>query len=475
MTTEPRLGRACLVIDGKLVDTDRYEPVIDPATEAVIGEAPLAAPHQVDAAVSAAQAAFVTWRADRGARNAAMLAAADALDGAAGEIASLITAENGKPLAESSWEVSSLAAFLRYQVGVEAPRQVLRDDDSAFVEVVHRPMGPVGAITPWNAPVYVAGIKLAPALAAGNTVILKPSPFTPLSSLRVGEVLQTALPPGVVNVINGDGEVGAAMTAHPGLRAITLTGSTATGRAVAMSAAGDLKRVTLELGGNDPAVLLDDFDVERFGPALFWAAMRGTGQACVAVKRVYAPRSKAAAVTEFFTELARTAVVGDGRDPQTQLGPLTTKPQLDRVTSLVDDARARGAQITVGGHRIDRPGYFYAPTVVTEVADGTAIVDEEQFGPVLPVIAYDDEEDAIERANAGNYGLGASVWSPDVPRAAGVAERLEAGAVWVNAHRVTLGAAQPSHGWKHSGVGTEKGLWGLLSFTELQVRHQPRQ
>ncbi len=466
-------GRARLLIDGKPTDAEAYEPVIDPADGSVIAEAPLADLEQLDAAVASAHNGFAAWSADRPARNAAMLAAADVIAGARDELVELVTAENGEPIATSGWEVDSLVNFLRYQTGLEPLVQVLRDDEQARVEVHHRPMGVVGAIVPWNAPVYVAGIKLAPALAAGNTVVLKPSPFTPLSALRIGELMAEALPPGVVNVVNGGADVGAAMTGHPGIRAITLTGSTATGKAVAQGAAAHLKRVTLELGGNDPAVLLDDFDVDAQGPALFWAAMRSTGQACVAVKRVYAPRAVAGRLVELFTELARTAVVGNGRDPATQLGPLTTEPQLRRVTELVEDARSTGARITAGGARMDGPGYFYAPTVVTDVSDGSRIVDEEQFGPVVPVVAYDDEDDAVRRANAGDYGLGASVWSADVERAARLLPRLEAGAVWVNAHRVTLGAPQPSHGWKHSGVGTEKGMWGLLSFTELQVQYVP--
>ncbi|GAA0985675.1 aldehyde dehydrogenase family protein [Acrocarpospora macrocephala] len=463
-----------MTVDGADVRTDRRDPVLDPATEQVIGHAPIADAEHLDQAVEAAARAFPAWAAAPPARREALTKAASAVESAADTIARVVAVETGKPQAESLWEVRSMAAFLRYNAALEAPRTVLKDDAEASVEVVHRPIGPIGAIIPWNAPVYVLGLKLGPALAAGCTVVVKPSPFTPLSALLVGVLLREALPPGVVNVINGGNDLGAAMTAHPGLRKITLTGSTATGKRVLAGAADQLKRITLELGGNDPAILLDDVDLDAQIEKIFWAAFRGTGQACVAIKRLYAPEALYDEVVARLAELADTVVVGPGTDPASRLGPLTTPAQLDLVARLVEDAVSSGARVVSGGARLDRPGYFYAPTILADARDGMRVVDEEQFGPVLPVVPYTSLEEVMRHVNVGDYGLGASVWTGDLATGAEVAARFESGLSWVNTHRATLGPQQPTHGWKHSGLGVEKGMWGYLSFTEIQVRYVAR-
>jgi acyl-CoA reductase-like NAD-dependent aldehyde dehydrogenase len=334
-------------------------------------------------------------------------------------------------------------------------------------------MGVVAAITPWNFPIVLACWKLGPALRAGNTVVLKPSPFTPLSTLAMGSVLAGALPPGVLNVVSGTDPLGEWMTSHPVPRKVSFTGSIATGKRVAAAAATDLKRVTLELGGNDPAIVLDDADPNAIADSLFSHAFANCGQVCIAIKRVYAPEAMVADLVESLADRARRTVVGDGMDEATELGPINNLPQLERVTNLVDDALAHGARAVAGGHRLDRPGYFFAPTIIDRAHDGLKVVDEEQFGPVLPVVAYRDVEDAVAAANGTNYGLCASVWSSDPDRAERVANRLECGTAWINTH-LEVAPHQPFSGVKWSGIGVENGRRGLDEFCELQVIHRPQ-
>ncbi|RKN35566.1 aldehyde dehydrogenase family protein [Micromonospora musae] len=460
-------------IAGAAYPTRATFDVVNPATGEVFATAPDASAADVDAAVRAAHDAFAAWRSDPAARRAALHAAADALDAARDEIAPILTAEQGKPLTESAREVAIAAAYLRYYADMQLERQVIRDDAQALVEIAHRPLGAVAIITPWNFPLIIGTAKIAPALSAGNTVVLKPSPFTPLSSLKLGEVLRGVLPPGVLNVLSGGNEAGAAMTEHPLIRKISFTGSTATGKAIAAAAAADLKRTTLELGGNDAAIVLDDADPATVAAGIFPRAFSNTGQVCVAPKRVYVPESLRAPVVEAFAALARNARVGDGADPATQYGPLNNRPQRDRVASLVRDAVSRGATIAAGGSEIAGNGYFYQPTILTDISDGTPIVDEEQFGPALPIIGYRDVEDALTRANATHFGLGGSVWSGDPERATAVAERMEAGMTWVNTHTATS-FDQPFAGIKWSGIGVENGRWALEGFTEMHVIHRAR-
>ena len=342
-------------------------------------------------------------------------------------------------------EAHGVARWLRYFALLELPREVIQDDERVFAEVVRRPLGVVAGITPWNFPLSMAGWKIAPALRAGDTVVIKPSPFTPLATLRLGMVLRDVLPPGVVNIVSGSDELGGWMTAHPLVRKISFTGSVAAGKKVAAAAAPDLKRVTLELGGNDPAVVLDDADVAQVADKIFWGAFANSGQVCIAIKRVYVPERLHDDLVDALADRARSVIVGDGMAEGTQLGPINNKPQFERVGELVADALHHGATAVAGGKPLDRPGYFFAPTVLTGVSDGTRIVDEEQFGPALPVIKYQDLNDALKRANESHFGLRASVWSADPERAAGVAERLESGTAWINTHSA-LAAHQPFGG-----------------------------
>jgi len=310
--------------------------------------------------------------------------------------------------------------------------------------------------------------KIAPALLAGNTVVIKPSPYTPLTTLKLGEILRSVVPPGVVNVVSGGNDLGGWMTTHPIPRKISFTGSVATGKKVNTAAAPDLKRVTLELGGNDAAILLGDIDVKSTAQKVFWGAFENSGQICSAIKRVYVPEKLYGSVVAELQEIAKTVKVGNGLEAGVQLGPLNNKMQYDKVREMIEDAKKHGAKIVTGGQQLSNKGYFIAPTIVSEISDGVRLVDEEQFGPALPVIPYRNVEDAVERANATHYGLSGSVWSADPEKAAAVARELECGSAWVNQH-LAIAPNLPFGGAKWSGIGVENGPWGLLGFTEIQV------
>ena len=462
-----------MTIGGDSVPAGESFGVHNPATGDVFAHAPECSRTQLDAAFDSAAKAYPDWKADEAARRAALLKMADVLLASAGEIAPVLTAEQGKPLGEANIEVFAAAIWCQYFANLETPSQTIQDDADALVDVVRRPLGVVAAITPWNFPLTLAFWKIAPALLAGNTMVLKPSPFTPLATLKTAELLRSALPPGVLNVVSGGDDLGAWMTGHPVPRKVSFTGSIETGKKVAQSAAPDLKRVTLELGGNDPAIVLDGTDPAWAAKAIFAAAFNNNGQVCSAIKRVYVPENIYDDVVDALASHASSTKVGDGTEPDSQLGPINNAPQYERVKELVADAISGGAQAVTGGHAMDRPGYFFEPTILAGLTDGTRIVDEEQFGPALPVISYRDVNDAVERANATHFGLSGSVWGPDVDRASEVAGQLECGTAWVNTH-LALGPAQPFGGFKWSGIGVENGPWGLAEFSELQVVHRSR-
>ena len=464
---------ATMTIGGSPAVAEGTFGVVNPATGEVFAEAPDCTPAQLDAAFDAAAKAHRDWRRDDDRRREMLRDAASALKAAIGDLAPILVAEQGKPLKDATGELVGTYVWMKYYADLELPREVIQDDDRAFVEVVRRPLGVVAAITPWNYPVSLAAWKFAPALRAGNTVVLKPSPYTPLSTLALGEVLAGVLPAGVLNVVSGKDPLGAWMTSHPVPRKISFTGSVATGKLVAAAAAPDLKRTTLELGGNDPAIVLDDADPAEIADELFWGAFQNNGQVCSAIKRLYVPERLHDDIVEALAEKARSVVVGDGMAEGVQLGPINNRPQFERVAQLVADAIARGATAVAGGRARDGAGYFYEPTILTDLSDGTRIVDEEQFGPALPVITYRDVDDVIDRANATNFGLSGSVWSTDPERATALAKRLECGTAWVNTH-LALSPFQPFGGAKWSGIGVENGPWGLYGFTEIQAVYQAR-
>ncbi|MEQ9145199.1 MAG: aldehyde dehydrogenase family protein [Parvibaculaceae bacterium] len=462
-----------LLINGEMVDGDQTMEVINPATEQPVATCARASEAQLNAAVAAAKAAFPGWAATPiDERKKAVNAIADAIEAHGEELARLLVQEQGKPLGDAMGEVFGTAAFFRYFTTLDLPVKVLDDSEGRRVEAHRKPLGVVGAIVPWNFPMILMAFKLSPALIAGNTVVLKPAPTTPLTSLRLGELVKDILPAGVLNVISDANDLGAPLTAHPDVRKISFTGSTATGAKVMAGAAGLLKRITLELGGNDAGIVLDDVDPKETAPKLFQSAFQNSGQVCIAMKRLYVHESIYDEMCDELATLADAAIIGDGLEQGTQLGPLQNKMQFEKVQELLADAGKNG-KIIAGGEVPDQPGYFIRPTIVRDVTDGTRIVDEEQFGPVLPVIKYSDTDDAIARANASPYGLGGSIWSSDIDKAYALAEKMESGTVWVNKH-AELDPSIPFGGSGMSGLGTELGEEGLEEFTQLKIINMAR-
>jgi acyl-CoA reductase-like NAD-dependent aldehyde dehydrogenase len=461
-----------MTIDGRPGASGPSFGVIDPATGEEFARAPECSREQLDAAMEAATRAGRSWRRDEAGRVQGLRAAANALDAHAEELAALLTAEQGKPLGAARFEVSETTRWLRAAADLDLPVQTILDDGVARAELRHRPIGVVAAITPWNYPLLLAGWKLGPALRAGNTVVLKPSPYTPLATLRLGEIVGEVLPAGVVNVVSGGDDLGAWMTAHPAVGKVSFTGSVATGKKVMSSAAGGLKRLTLELGGNDAAIVLDDADPEAIGKGLFWGGFINCGQICAGIKRIFVPEALHDDVIDVLAERARRVRVGPGTTDGVHLGPIQNRPQFERVSGLVADALAEGASAAAGGAPLDGPGYFFAPTILTGAKEGMRIVDEEQFGPAVPVLTYRSLDEAVDRANATRFGLSGSVWSSDLDRATDVAAQLDCGTAFVNDH-LALDPGLPFGGSKESGLGVENGPWGLEEFTQLQVVHRP--
>lgn len=460
-----------LIIGGRHVATaDRFE-VRNPATGEIVGYCPDASEADLDAAVAAATEAFRSWRAVPDAeRRAACMAIADTLDANADELARLVTLEQGKPLngLGSRFELGGCAAWTRYTASLDLPVEVLQDDAQGRIEMHRHPIGVVGSITPWNWPLMIAIWHIIPAIRSGNTVVVKPSPLTPLSTIRMVELMNGVLPAGVVNVVAGGNALGQWMSGHEGIGKMVFTGSTATGRKVMAGAAETLKRLTLELGGNDAGIVLPDADPEAIAEGIFWGAFINNGQTCAALKRLYVPDSLYDGLCDALVAFARRIKVGNGLDEDSMLGPIQNAMQFQKVKALVDDAVARGARVLMGADPDpDQPGYFYPVTLLADATDGMRVVDEEQFGPVLPIIRYHDVDDAIARANASESGLGGSVWSGDKARARELALRLECGSVWINAH----GMVQPNvpfGGVKTSGIGVEFGAEGLKEYTTIQ-------
>jgi len=458
-----------LLIGGKLVPgAAGTVDVINPATEQVVAACPRADVAQANQAVAAAKAAFPAWAAKSIAeRRALLMKLADAIDAHTQELAPLLTQEQGKPLGGAFFELMVASANIRGIAAHDLPPVVLKDNDEAKVVRVRSPLGVVAAITPWNFPVIMMVTKLAPALLAGNTIVVKPAPTTPLTSLRVGELCAEIFPAGVVNVIADANDLGGTLTSHPDVAKIAFTGSTATGRKVMASAAPTLKRLTLELGGNDAAIVLDDVNPAEIAPKLFFAAMVNSGQVCLAAKRIYVPEKIYDAVCAELAKIASAAKVGNGLEEGVDFGPLQNRMQYEKVKAIIDDARAQG-KIIAGGEPHAGPGFFIKPTIVSGLPDSARLVCEEQFGPVMPVLKYKTLDEAIARANSSEYGLGATVWSASNDRAYEVAMRLETGTVWINKH-LDLPPDVPYGGTKQSGYGVELGQQGVEEFTQVKI------
>ncbi len=463
-----------MLINGKLQRSDESFDVLNPADESVVGQAPEATDAQLNEAVAAARQAFESWQhTSHSERSELLLKISDVIKQHAQELVHLLSAEQGKPNAQARMEVEQMSvAGLAARTATVLQTEILRDDEQCRIELHHRPLGVVAAIVPWNYPLGIAIGKLGSALMAGCTVVLKPSPFTPLTTLRLGELISEVVPQGVINIISGSDSLGPKLSAHPDIAKISFTGSIQTGKRVMQGAAADLKRVTLELGGNDAAIVLDDVDVQKVAYPLFMGAFINSGQTCVAIKRIYAHDSIYDALVNALAFIASQVKVGPAADAESQLGPVQNRMQYDKVLSVLAEVKANAEQgrgrIVSGGDVPHAQGYFLNPTIVADVAEGCRLVDEETFGPILPVIRYSDVEDALRRANNTVYGLGGSVWSSDPQRAAQLAARLQSGSCWVNQHP-SLSPLVPFAGAKHSGLGVESHQLGLQEYCQVQV------
>lgn len=465
-----------MIIGGQAVQAAASFAVINPATGDAFARVPAGTVANLDAAVAAARAAFPAWsRTPDAERQRLVHALAGLLEANMPALMELVTKETGKPLGGlngvgAGMEVGGAIAWTHVTADLALPVEIIQDNAEARIEVHRKPLGVVASITPWNWPLMIAIWHIMPALRAGNTVVIKPSELTPVATLRFVELANTVLPAGVLNVISAerDSGVGEAIAKHPDINKIVFTGSTPTGRRIMESAAGNLKRLTLELGGNDAGIVLPDVDPKAVAGKLFGVAFHNNGQTCACLKRLYVHESIYDELCQELAGLARDAVVGDGLLAETQLGPVQNRKQLDYVAGLVEDARRHGARVLSGGRARPGNGYFYVPTVLADVTDGMRVVDEEQFGPLLPIIKYADIDEVIRRANDNPNGLGGSIWSNDLANAAQLALRLECGTAWINEH----GAIQPDApfgGVKQSGIGVEFGHYGLEEYTTIQT------
>ncbi len=457
-----------MLIGGQLVEGDHTLDVINPATGASFATVARASGAQADQAIAAAKAAGPSWAATPlEDRRKVVLALADAIAARSDEIARVLTSEQGKPLPEAQGELAWTDGYLRHYCTLDLPDRIIQDDEAAYIAVKHKPLGVVVAIIAWNFPLLVACWKIGPAVLAGNTIVLKPAPTTPATALLLGEICKDIFPAGVVNIIADNNDLGTHLTSHPDVAKIGFTGSTATGKRIMASGADTLKRLTLELGGNDPAIILEDVDVKQTAQAIFNNAFLNNGQVCLAVKRAYVHNDIYDAMCSELAVLADAAIVDDGSKQGTQIGPIQNKAQYEKVKGFLETAKRDGT-IIAGGDVMERDGYFIRPTIVRDVTDGHQIVDEEQFGPILPVIRFGDVEDVIRRANNSESGLGGSVWSKDIEKATVIAGRIESGQMWVNQH-IAIGPHIPMAGFKGSGLGVEQSVEGFAEYTQIQV------
>ncbi|MCZ4313964.1 aldehyde dehydrogenase family protein [Comamonadaceae bacterium G21597-S1] len=458
-----------MTIGGRSVHGAATVPVVDPATEQVFAEVPDASPEQLDQAVRAAREALSAWSSRAWQERQALLREIARIHIThQEELSALLTREQGKPLARARKELATAAHWYAETAGMSLPDEVLQDEPGAYVTVRRVPVGVVGAMVPWNYPVVLAAWKIAPALLAGNTMVLKPSPFTPLTTLRIGELLRDVLPPGVLNIVSGGDALGPRMSEHPGVDKLSFTGSSETGRLVMRSASSSLKRLTLELGGNDAAIVMPDVDVDAVARTLFWGAFVNCGQICIAAKRVYIHAAIYDRMAAAFVELARTTRMGPGGEEGVELGPVQNRRQFDRLLDLLQDCRRQGLKLLCGGEPAPGPGLFFPVTLVDNPPDHARIVNEEPFGPILPLLKFDDIDDVVDRANASQYGLAGSVWCRDEAQGLAIAKRLQTGTVWINEIQAAS-PHKPMAGHKQSGLGVENGRDGLLSYTQPQT------
>jgi len=466
-------------INGSYAEFPRLDrmSIVDPADGSEVDNVPVSGAAEVDVAVRSAYEAFPAWRATSAAKRGEVLGvAAEAVLASREELAPILTSEQGKPLREARLEIRRFVHTLEHYAGLAKNIRggyVPDLDQDTYGLIVRRPLGVIGAIVPWNFPTTLLGNKLGPALITGNTVVAKPADTTPLTTLRIAEIIHGAgLPAGVFNVVTGTGpEAGQALAEHPLVRKIAFTGSTPTGKRLMAVAADGLKRTTLELGGSDPMIVCDDANLDKAASAASVGRFFNCGQACLAIKRLYVFESVADEFVEKLAGKVGRLRVGPGTAEGVMLGPLHSARQRDLLEEQVEDAVDSGAEVLHGAKRPEgdglESGYFYEPTLLLEPARDSRVATEEVFGPALPVWRVSDMEEALELANGSIYGLGSSVWTADLNRASDAAERLEAGYTWINSPQLVYDEL-PFGGWKQSGYGKEHGIEALDYYTETK-------
>ncbi|MEL6987564.1 MAG: aldehyde dehydrogenase family protein [Bacteroidota bacterium] len=458
-------------INGQAVASSRFFEVKNPATGESLGHAPITEKENVNEAVNAARAAQPMWAAKSDQeRKDILMKVAQVLTDNTEYLAKWITQEQGKPMAGpgSMFEMQACVGWTQVPASLDLPVEVVFEDDTRRDEMHRKPIGVVGAIAPWNWPLMIAIWQIIPSLRAGNTVVLKPSEYTTIGTLEMIRLMNTVLPAGVLNSISGDGAVGAMLVENTDVDKIMFTGSERTARKIIQASGGNMARLTLECGGNDPAIILPGTDMQSKAGDLFWGSFINMGQTCACAKRLYVHENDYDSVVGALDAVAGQMPMGNGMDEGIVLGPIQNKMQFDKVNELVEDAKANGATIIRGGSPLDGPGYFYPITLIGNVDNGHRIVDEEQFGPVLPIIKYKTVDEAIQKANDTRTGLGGSVWGDNIEEAAKVATKIESGTVWVNQHGA-IHPMVPFGGIKDSGYGVEFGIEGLKAVTQPQI------